>query len=257
MILMLFKMLKILSSGRISGIIVVGGFESSVVEFLNGDLKMKQLSNLPHKIGASSMVAHFGTILFCGGFGNSKNCLQLDNGTWKRHSILNDKRAWHSAVTTQIGTFIFGGDDSSTTYEYLPKDSTKWLTGKTEIPEGFISGCAIAVKSQQEIWLIGGGTTEKRILSLDVESHTFQVLPFHVGRQAGHRCAFIPNTNKIMLTGGNSSSTEVLDTEDGSVTMATPMNSKRIAHCMGVVTINGIDRLAVFGGYPRMFDDSV
>ena len=56
-----------------------------------------------------------------------------------------------------------------------------------------------------------------------------------------------------MITGGYNDgsldSTEVLDTEDGSVTMASPMNSKRDGHGMGVVTINGKDRLAVFGGY--------
>ena len=55
-----------------------------------------------------------------------------------------------------------------------------------------------------------------------------------------------------MITGGYSDgsldSTEVLDTEDGSVTMASPMNSKRTNHGMGVVTINGEERLAVFGG---------
>ena len=44
-------------------------------------------------------------------------------------------------------------------------------------------------------------------------------------------------------------STEVLDTEDGSVAMASPMNSKRAGHGIGVVTINGEDRLAVFGGF--------
>ena len=56
--------------------------------------------------------------------------------------------------------------------------------GKTEIPGGFKSGFAIAVKSEQEIWLIGGTWTEKRILSFNVNSHTFQVVPFqlNVGR---------------------------------------------------------------------------
>ena len=43
-------------------------------------------------------------------------------------------------------------------------------------------------------------------------------------------------------------STEILDTDDGSVTMASPMNFKRTYHGMGVVTINGEIRLAVFGG---------
>ena len=200
------------------------------------------------------MVAHNGTILLCGGYGNLVKCLQLDNRMWKEHSTLNMERDLHSAVTTQTATFVFGGFYSSTTYEYLPKDSTKWLTGKTEIPAGFTNGFAIAVKSGQEIWLIGGFGTEKRILSFDVESHTFQEMPFqlNVGRRV-HRCAFIPNTNKIMITGGYNNgyldSTEVLDTEDGSIFMASPMNSKRNSHGMGVVTINGEDRLAVFGGH--------
>ena len=57
-----------------------------------------------------------------------------------------------------------------------------------------------------------------------------------------------------MITGGRcffnySDSTEILDYEDGSVTMGGPMNSKRNGHGMGVVTINGEDRLAVFGGH--------
>ena len=69
----------------------------------------------------------------------------------------------------------------------------------------------------------------------------------------GHRCAFIPNTNKIMITGGHDysclDSTEILDTEDGSVTIERPMNFKRVGHGMGVITINGDERIAVFGGY--------
>ena len=111
--------------------------------------------------------------------------------------------------------------------------------------------------------MIGGGDTEERIVSFHVESHTFQVLPFQmsVGRW-GHRCAFIPNTNKIMITGGycdgSLDSTEILDTEDGSVTMASPMNSKRSGHGIGVVSINGKDILAVFGGFNgNKFMDSV
>ena len=74
----LFKMFEmLLFSGRISGIIVAGGYdgscnESSRVDFLAGDLVMKQLPNLPQDIYASSMVAHNGTILLCGGFQNEK-----------------------------------------------------------------------------------------------------------------------------------------------------------------------------------------
>ena len=178
----------------------------------------------------------------------------MDHGTWKVYSTLNRRRDWHSAVTTQTATFIFGGRYSRTTYEYLPKDSTKWLMGRTGIPGGFDRGFAIAFKSGQEIWLIGGAKTKRRILRFNVESHTFQVLPFQLNEgRWGHKCAFIPNTNKIMITGGYGygvlDSTEVLDTEDGNVTMASPMKFKRDNHGMGVVTINGENKLAVFGGH--------
>ena len=72
----------------------------------------------------------------------------------------------------------------------------------------------------------------------------------------------IPNTSKIMITGGYNDdyldSTEILDTEGGKVTRASPMNSKRSSHGMGVVTINEKDRLAVFGGDDgRTLHDSV
>ena len=63
-----------------------------------------------------------------------------------------------------------------------------------------------------------------------MKNHTFQELPsqFNVGRY-GLRCAFFPNTNKIMITGGvegSLDSVEILDNEDGSATMASPINSK-------------------------------
>ena len=240
--------------GRIYGIIVAGGSGSSAVDFLTGDLGFK-LPTLHKNVFEASVFAHNGTILLCGGKNNEKRCLQMDHGTWKEHSTLNKKRVWHSAVTTQVATFLFGGYHSnSKTYEYLPKDSTKWLMGKTEIPGRFTEGYAIAVKSEQEIWLIGGVGTQRRILSFNVKNHTFQVSRFQLNVERwGQRCYSVPNTNKIMITGGYSDgfldSTEMLDTEEGTVTMASPMNSKRYGHGMGVVTINAKDRLAVFGGF--------
>ena len=196
------------------------------------------------------MAMHNGAILMCGGTSNLQKCLQLAHGTWKEHSTLNQLRYYHSAVTTQTATFIFGGSHSRETYEYLPKGSTTWRMGKTEIPGGFFYGCAIAVKSDHEIWLIGGQTTENRILSFNVIDHTFKELPFqlNVGRY-GPRCAFIPNTKKVMITGDSfNKSLEIVDIENGSVTMASSMNSERYTHGMGVLTTNGEDRLAVFGG---------
>ena len=244
---------------RPSCIIVAGGYSGETgvftAEVLLGGQGTVELLNLPKTIYDSSMVMHNGDILLTGGYGNMLKCLKLTEDSWKEHSALNYPRPFHSAVTTKSATFLFGGTKWYNHYEYLPKGSSKWLYGKTFIPGGLLNGCAIAVKDEQEIWLIGGSGTKKRILRFNVNDHTFLDLPFQlkVGR-SGHRCAFIPNTNKIMITGGKSDgncldATEILDTEDGSVTMASPMNFKRVYHGMGVVTIYGKERLAVFGGF--------
>ena len=163
---------------RISCLLIAGS--NSTVEVFNGDFVTKNLPYLPARILASSMVMHNGTILLSGGFENDQKCLQLSRGIWKEHSNLNMPRLLHSAVATKTATFIFGGEHSKTTYEYLPKDSTVWLKGKNKIPGGFSGGCAIAVKSEQEIWLVGGLRTGKRILSFNVNNHTFQELPFQL-----------------------------------------------------------------------------
>ena len=245
------------------------GQSHSTVEVLMEDLETKQLSNLPIENSRSTMSLINGTILLCGGggFSNFRKCYRLDHGTWKDHSTLNRIRDSHSAVATQSATFLFGGFPhdiftreaaygfdpaikSHRSYEYLPNDSNTWLMGKNEIPGGFFSGCAIASKCGQKIWLIGGGVPpKKQIVSFDIKDHTFEELQSQLNEErTSHRCAYIPSTNKIMITGGHTDSTEIFDTDDESVTMASPMNVKRAGHGMGTVTINGEDRLAVFGG---------
>ena len=246
----------------ISCAIVVGGYNKfskflKTIEVLSEYPTSKQFPDLPAENYYGTMFMHNGTILLCGNEDDKQNVYQNDNGTWKEHSTLNRFRGECSIVTTPTATFIFGGGFSECyNFEYLPKDSTTWIMGKTEIPGGFTNACAIAIRSGQEIWLIGGDYQNKnQILSFNVKDHTFQELHFRliVGR-SNHQCAFIPNTNKIMLTGGldyddiELESTEILNIEDGSVTMASPMNTKRINHGIGVITFNGEDRLAVFGG---------
>ena len=120
-----------------------------------------------------------------------------------------------------------------------------------------MNGCAIEVKSDEEIWLIGGASMDDgSILSFNVNDHTFQKLPYKLNIERwDHKCAFIPNTKKLMITGGSDGvggghldSTEIIDIENGTITMGSPMNSKRANHGMGVVTIENKDRLIVFGG---------
>ena len=229
--------------GKISCIIVAGSDNPwyrpdgvCTTEVLTGDFKTKQIPKLSVEISYTCMVMHNETILMCGGFDNIQKCLQLDHGTWKEHSTLNEKRNDHSIVQTKKASFIFGGSWSRKTYEYLPKGSTTWVMGETEIPGmGFTNGCTIAVNSEQEIWLIGGASggasPSDRICRFNVNDHTFHEMATQLNKgRIGHRCAFIPNTNKIMITGGQGhhygymDSAEILNSEDGSITMASPMN---------------------------------
>ena len=203
---------------------------------------------------------HNGSILMCRG--DTKKCLQLNSdGIWKEHSTLNKERYWLPVVATPTATFAFGGGTrltSSKTYEYLPKNSTTWHMGKNEIPGRPFSGSAIADKSGKEIWLIGGYGNANRILKFNVNDHTFREMGTQLNvERYGLKCCFIPNTNKIMITGGYYSngsdlvridSTEIYNTEDESITMASPMNFARCHHGMGVITINGEDKLVVIGG---------
>ena len=242
----------------VSSIIVAGGTERTV-EVMIGDLGSKIVHKLLKHKYSPSMVMHNGSILICGGESKDKSkvCLQLNSGIWTDHSTLNEKRVWHSVASTPIATFIFGGMYSFQTYEYLPKNSTTWHMGKTEIPGiGFFNASAVASKCGQKIWLIGGSVTEKTILKFNVNDQTFHEMTTQLNvERYKHRCCFIPKTNLIMITGGvgndylGINSTEIYNTEDGSITMASPMNIKRFGHGIGVITINGEDMLAVIGGF--------
>ena len=156
-------------------------------------------------------------------------------------------------VTTSAGKYVFGGGKllgTVNTYEYLPTGSKTWKIVRSLIPTNFVDGFTIASKSGKKVWLIGGAMYGKRILQFNVDDHTFEELPTKLNvSRVNHRCAFIPNTNKIMITGGyDDDSTEIFDPEEGTVTLAGKLNSKRSSHGIGILTINGQDKLAVFGG---------
>lgn len=247
--------------------IIVAGFDNFVrrSEIITGKSKQNQSLNLPESNGFGRLVMHNGSILLCGGI-KDKNCLKLTQGTWKHHSTLNQNRSSGSIVSTNTATFIFGGNfESGQTFEYLPNNSTTWILGKTEIPLKHAHGCAIFVESKQEVWLIGGYNyytqfsyrdLNRMIFCFNVNDHTFR--PLHISLFDGREspsCAIIPGTNQIMITGGKGkknnqiyNSTELLDIDEGSIRLARPLNSKRYNHGIGIITVDGEDKLAVFGG---------
>jgi len=249
-------------------------FSEKSVEIITGDLGTRQLPPFPRGTSVSGMILHDGEILLLGSQEESddiEKCFKFKNDFPKleEHSILTcewRRSGVSSAVTTEKATFVFGGLGvlgrgrgffGRTTYEYLPKNCTEWKKGRISIPGGFHNGCAIAIKSGQEILLIGGNGTEKRILKFNTNDHTFEELSAKLNeKRIGSRCAIIPGTNKVIITGGATqslgrfflNSTEIFDPQDDSITMASKMNFRRGDHGIGLITINDKEQLVVFGG---------
>ena len=201
------------------------------------------------------MFLHNETIILCDGFNNFRTCLKLQEGTWTEYNSLKEIRAYAAVVSTTKATFIFGGWRNADSFEYLEKNASEWKLGKTKIPHGFTEGCTIAI-SHDEIWLIGGMHTYRRILSFNVNDQNYTELSIELkqGRK-GHQCAFIPGTRNILVTGGFSSSsgvitdsTEIINVDIRNVTEGPSMNSKRRGHGIGVLSIDRQEIVVVFGG---------
>ena len=202
----------------------------------------------------ASLLNHNNTILYC----VQKYCLQLKLGSltsiWAHHSNLNNDRRYSSGVSTNSASFLFGSDSS---YEYMEFGTNVWKNGQTSLPTSFQYGCGVALSNRQ-ILLIGGSTSQSgydnRIWSFDTLTHTFTQLFFQVktGRRY-HACSRIPNTEKILVSGGQRSrayenSTEIIDMATQGVTYTGSMNFVRYHHGMGIMTIGNEDKVITFGG---------
>ena len=249
-----------------SMILIAGGHgpngRSTLAEVLTGGLNQTQLPNLPTGTTGQSMINHYGTIVHCGGDNTLQSCLELSNGSWVSHSMLNAERYFSGAASTNSGSFIFGDDNSDSTkrsFEYMTRWNTDWQTGNTNIPNGYDRGCVIQI-SGDLLYLIGGRSSansyENRILAFNTTSHIFTTLSTTLitGRNY-HSCEFIPNSNKVMISGGYNLlyteyvDTEVLDVTTGTISNGPALNIKRRYHGSGIITIGSEDRLVVFGGY--------
>ena len=243
---------------------MVGGdgvSNSNSVEILSTDQSLTdiRIANLPNDLSVPknnpSLFVHDGSLLLCGGEGNLKDCHEFKNGKWTKHSTLENNRKWASAVTTQSGTYIFGGISSATTYEFLPAKSKSWERFDTKIPNGFKTGCAVEIPGE-EILLIGGFNTFRRLLKYNIETETFEELDTKLKNgRIGQNCALMPGDNtKVVITGGQDSdfdaldSTEILDLKDFTISNGSPMNDKRADHGIGSLVIDGEEKLVVFGG---------
>ena len=226
-------------------------------------LSGKQIPELPKNFEGDFLTMNNKSIIIGGRKRNTytSKCFELFHGTWKKHSTLNKERPGATVVTTDMGIFAFGGKfGRSKDYEYLPNESTSWKVGKSEIPFRIINDrCyAISIPSDEHIWLIGASNHRnmRSILRFDILTHTFQELEMRTKEiRPLKSCILIPGTKKILITGDisyqfhkASKTTEILDTENEIISDGPSLNVARGNHGIGVVTIDGKDRIAVFGG---------
>ena len=256
-------------SVKSKSIVVAGGIAYSGVEVVstNKTIRNMKLPNLPLKFGTMAFF-HNNTLANCDP--GAKTCYQLQNDQWKPLNTLNKERDIGIAVSTDHASYIFGGAASSKTYEYLPKNSDTWILGKNEIPIQFDhSGCSVAL-SNEEIFLI----TNEQILKFDTSSETFTIVKvwqevdskWKPANWKYYACSIIPGTQKIIVTGGEdeegnpNDSTKILHVQDDGEIIpsnATSMNVKRNGHGIGLFTIQGEERIAVFGGFDFDALDSI
>ena len=198
------------------------------------------------------LLQHGRHILLCGGAGADEECLKLEKEKWSSYNTLNNVRLVANAIQDESKSFIFGGQTYPMTSEILKHDSTEWLIGP-EIPNPGLEGnCGVQISSN-EFLIIGGYNAEKQILKFTTDDKKWHntSLELKVGRYY-HKCmAFNGN---IIIAGGNYhngtnvGSTEIIDIATLKIREGKNLNIKRRYPGMGIITINDIPTLVIFGG---------
>ena len=199
------------------------------------------------------MTSNDDSLLNCGGHPNYKKCysLEIKEKRWIHHSNLTQNRVYATSVTMTNGVYIFGGSESPTTTDFLPKNSGVWQAGPS-IPNRFESGCGVQI-SKEDLLLIGGYGTEDRLFEFNTKTNNFTIRgdKLQQGRY-GHSCTLLNDT--IIVAGGRSArhnllkSTELVPLTNGSPRFGGDLNMNRTS--FGLAIIGGHHKKAYsFGGW--------
>ena len=199
-------------------------------------------------------------ILLCGGRGNEQKCLELKDNQWQEeHSNLKNSRRYASAVSMPVGILLFGGEDSRTTWEWLPSGTNQWQSGTTIIPgDRFEMGCAVKI-NDKDILLIGGHLTYKQVLKFNTNTKAFTNLGDVLNQErSDHACALYQD--KVIITGGrrSDSSTEIINLNDLTTAYTTGnFVQARYGHGLVVVHVDNKPTVLAVGGLGNGILDSI
>ena len=246
-------------------------------DIIGGDC---QLPDLPQqRTGHVSFVTTDQLVLVCGGedFDSDSNlskylssCVQynLAQERWDHHSDLSKTRNGAAVATLTDGSYILGGFDyGSDVYldssEFLPTGSSQWTQGPRP-PQTGKDACAVAV-SHTSLLLIGGGlydydystnlrnyTFYRTVWEYSSSTSTWSSWPSLVLARKGHAC--IKTGHRVIVAGGETSygavtrTTEIINLETKTVSLAGDMASPRTPFGMFEVGYSGNSVVLTFGG---------
>ena len=245
-------------------ILLVGGHDGSdpvkTAELISNRCNV---TSLPSGIAGkpSLILTNDNNILLCGGYNNEQECLELKDKNWVHHSELIVSRRYAMAIRMAKGTFIFGGWDSPNTWEWLPSGSATWTLGGSIPDPGFKKGCGFPISSQ-EILLIGGDSSEQRILQFNISTEEWTEMDekLQPGRFV-HSCVVFKNS--IVVSGGLSGGyngkvlkpTQIINKDNITLNYSSDMKQARYNHGLVIAHYNNQPTVLAIGGGP--YTDSI
>eukprot|EP00092_Neocalanus_flemingeri_P073442 GFUD01090608.1.p1 GENE.GFUD01090608.1~~GFUD01090608.1.p1 ORF type:complete len:397 (+),score=79.23 GFUD01090608.1:70-1260(+) len=231
-LLLLLLVLGVQVSDAQDEILLTGGYGGggalSSSELLVSDQSPCQIGPFNQtRHGHVTFTTNGGTVATCGGYGRflKGSCLVLNNQTqtWERRpekmkELLHDRK-YSSVVLMPTGVYVLGGFgnhirqppsdrphskffDHHTSSEFLPSDTSEWMTGPTLKGKGAGNSCAVRI-SDSSLLLIGGWREGTQVRELDTTTGKWKPLnswpQLKVGR-LGHACVVVDN--KVLVAGG-------------------------------------------------------
>ena len=186
---------------------------------------------------------------------NDAECYKFINGEWKPQNPPKDRLyPKFDGYSMQNGSYLISPNSCSglITTTFLPNGQEEWKTG----PEfKFSSGDMVHFIQSSKTNIIGTGGTEfpSRIFKFNVETkEVTEIGKLQVGRWMHTSAIF---NGKLIVTGGFNykttgliRSTDIIDLESGISRLGGNLNVHRCHSGMGVITLNGKQKLIVFGG---------
>ena len=181
-----------------------------------------------------------------------KDVLILKGGKWLHHSELGGARIGSVVVTMPDGIYVFGGMHNAETSEFLPNGQNIWQEGPSLPKKGIWAGSGVPI-SQHELVLVGGYSTEKRVMKFNILTQEWTFWDNLATGRFNHSCAFYKDS--IIVTGGSfglsGHTTDIIEVSNGTNRKGAKLNYARCGHAMGVVKWLGTTRLMVMKGFMK------